>query len=112
MDDLTNFLDFLYERQEGYVYVATKDTLDVNQAWSQYFYDWPNDRQTVIDFIKSTSANKDVFVAPALFKTKRAMKNDVKGTNVVWVEYDGQAEIDFQDLPQPDCIIQSSTESH
>lgn len=112
MDDLTNFLDFLYEKQEGYVYVATKDTLDTAQAWNQNFYDWPSERQNVIDFIIAESASKDVFVAPALFKNRSAMKRDVKGTNVVWVEYDGQQEIDFQDLPKPDCIIQSSTESH
>lgn len=112
MDDLSRFLDFLYEQTEGFVYVATKNTLAVNQSWEQKFFDWPTERSSVYDFIVANQEHKDVYVAPALFKVKAAQKSAVRGTNVVWVEFDGQEQIEFADIPEPDCIVQTSSETH
>jgi len=113
MDDLSRFLDFLFEETEGYVYVATKDTLAVDQKWEQKFFHWPEKKQQVYDYVTRNQETLDVYVAPALYKTGlNALKPNVQGSSVVWVEFDGQEEIDFQDLPEPDCVIQTSGETH
>jgi len=113
MDDLQRFLEFLYEDNPGYVYVATKDTLAVNQKWEQTFFHWPEKKTEVYDFITKNQEKLDVYVGPPLYKTdKNALKPNIQGTTVVWVEFDGQDEIDFQDLPQPDCIVQTSSDTH
>lgn len=115
MDDLTKFLTFLYEDKEGYVYVATKGQIietTGNPEWNQEFFTWPRQQQEIHDYITLQGIEKDVYIAPALFKTKNSLKRSVKGSNVVWVEFDGQEQIDFQDLPKPDCIVQTSTNTH
>jgi hypothetical protein len=113
MDDLSRFLDFLFEETEGYVYVATKDTQAVNQSWEQKFFEWPTGKSKVYDYVTRNQEKLDVYVAPALYKSDRnALKQNVQGSSVVWVEFDGQQVIDFQDLPEPDCIVQTSSDTH
>lgn len=115
MDDLSKFLDFLYEQKEGYVYVATKGDIvpeTGNPEWNQEFFTWPEHKQEIHDYITLQGRTKDVYLAPALFKRKSGLKSAVKGSNVVWVEFDGQEYIDFQDLPRPDCIVQTSSDTH
>ena len=112
MDDLTKFLNFLYDKEEGYVYVATKDTLAVKPNWNQEFFEWPKQEQAIHDYVTLQGNEKDVYIAPALFKGKNALKKTVKGSNVVWVEFDGQEQIDFDKIPRPDCIVQSSSSTH
>jgi hypothetical protein len=112
MDDLSNFLEFLYEAVDGYVYVATKDTLATNQTWVQEFFDWPAQKQEIHDYISLQQEKMDVYVAPCLYKNKRGLKSAVKGTNVVWVEFDGQQQIDYDGIPEPDCVVQTSNEHH
>lgn len=112
MDDLERFLEFLYSESEGYVYVATKDTLATNQEWLQSFFLWPEAKLDIYNYITRQQEERDVYVAPALFKGKNSLKKSVQGTNVAWVEFDGQQQIDFQDLPYPDCIVQTSVDTH
>jgi len=112
MDDLSRFLEFLYSESEGYVYVATKDTLATNQEWRQEFFLWPEAKDDIYNYITHQQEERDVYVAPALFKGKNSLKKSVQGTNVLWVEFDGQQQIDFQDLPHPDCIVQTSVDTH
>ena len=115
MDDLTKFLSFLYEQKEGFVYVATKSKQTTSEpVWNQEFFTWPSSQKEIEDYISLNSLDKDVYLAPALFKDKQSLKSRVKGSNVVWVEFDGQEQIDFEslDIPQPDCIVQTSSPTH
>lgn len=115
MDDLSKYLEFLYEKEEGYIYIATKGQLNaetMTAPWNQEFFLWPKQSQEIHDYITLQGAVKDVYIAPAMFKAKNALKKSVKGSNVVWVEFDGQEQIDFADLPEPDCIVQTSHDTH
>ena len=114
MDDLSKFLSFLYDKQEGFVYVATLTGRTTSAPeWNQEFFTWPSSQKEIEDYI-SLNIDKDVYLAPALFKDKKSLKSRVKGSNVVWVEFDGQEQIDFEslDIPQPDCIVQTSSPTH
>lgn len=108
MRDLEKFTEFLYGDSVGYVYTATKKGID----WNQYFYFWPQQREELHDFIRTTKSDADVYVAPSLFSEKSSKKTAIKTTSVVWVEFDGQAGISFKGIREPDVIVQSSTSTH
>lgn len=109
MSDLERFLTFLYENDAGYVYAPLKLKTG---AWEQKYYQWPSQRQELIDWITLSKESGNVYVAPSLFSTKEAKKEHISHTNVAWLEFDGQKNIDFKDVPQPDMIVQTSSETH
>lgn len=106
MGDLEKFTEFLYGNRSGYVYVPVKKK---DQSWHKNFFNWPLQKTSMYDFIRTASLEDDVYISPALFKEKSGQKTAFKSTGVVWVEFDGKADIDFKGLPEPDCIVQSST---
>lgn len=108
MDDLEKFIDFLYRDQTGFVYSPVKSKSDFEQS----FFAWPSERQALLDHVKIRGREHDVYICPSVFSKKEATKESFKSTKVVWVEFDGQEQIDFKDVPKPDCIVQTSTTTH
>lgn len=109
MSDLERFLSFLYENDSGYVYSPIKLK---NGNWEQSFFLWPSQKQELIDWITVSKNDGNVYVAPALFSQKTAKKEYIAHTNVAWLEFDGQKTIEFKDIPEPDAIVQTSSETH
>lgn len=109
MSDLEKFAEFLFGNRSGYVYVATKKR---DSSWGQHFFNWPLQKQKILDFVKTSSIEDDVYVSPALFSDKSGKKESIKDSSVVWIEFDGKAEIDYKGLPEPDLVVQTSTSSH
>jgi archaellum biogenesis ATPase FlaH len=109
MGDLEKFAEFLYGNRSGYVYVPVKKR---DLSWVTNFFNWPLQRQQMYDFIRTSSAEDDVYISPSLFSDKSGKKAGVKNAGVAWVEFDGKKEISFKGLPEPDCIVQSSTADH
>lgn len=110
-DDLQEFFEFLYADQSGYVYAPTKQ----EDEFKQYFFLWPNQKGELYTHIVSSTPTHDVYIAPALFKTdENAQKDNVKGTQVFWVEFDGTLPNDasLEGLPSPSVRIQSSKTGH
>lgn len=108
MNDLEKFIDFLYEGQQGFVYSPVKYPDD----WESKFFAWPLQKEKLLDHIKVNSEDGDVYLAPAVFKKKDATREGFKSSSVVWVEFDGKEQIDFQEIPRPNVIIQTSSETH
>lgn len=108
-EELSRFLKFLFESDTGYVYSPVKTK---SGEWNQRFFQWPSEIQTLQDWITSSAHDGNVYLAPGLFSEKKADKESFKHANVAWVEFDGTAKIDFKDIPEPDAIVQTSTESH
>lgn len=111
-DDLGDFLDFLYSNQEGYVYVATKEA---EGTFTQEFFPWPTGRDEIKRALIGAAGNKDVYVAPALFsEPTNSQKANVKGSHVVWAEFDGTAPDSgaLGDVPAPSLVVRSSEEGH
>jgi hypothetical protein len=115
-DDLNEFIEFLYDGLEGYVYVAAKNPNDPDPKtnWvAREFFSYPEDVGRLAAVIKKASANYEIYMAPALFKDQSsAEKENVKATNVVWAEFDGNAPDSWDDTylshAQPSLIVQSS----
>ena len=108
MGDLEKFTEFLYEGLTGYVYTPIKKK---DNSWEQYFFQWPQQKQELHDFITTSKRDGDVYISPSIFSEKSSKKAAVKATRVAWVEFDGNAK-DFRELPEPNMIVQSSTEDH
>lgn len=108
-DDLNNFIDFLFDGLEGYVYVVARVPKQAD-SWDQVFFEWPAQKNQMIKAINTYSPTHEIYMAPAIFGSKNATKENVKATNVLWTEFDGNTPSSF-DIP-PSMVIRSSTEGH
>lgn len=108
---LGGFFDWLYGGETGYVYLASKVPGNQHQ-FQQKFFEWPLQRQELVDHVQSYTPEWEVYMAPALFNSPSSKKADVKGAQVVWVEFDGNTPTELTTLPPPTCRIQSSLEGH
>lgn len=109
MSDLRKFLNFLFSGQKGYIYVPIKHKTG---AWEQKFYRWPDEKFDLEAWIESSKTESDVYIAPALFSEKSSAKDKVIGAQVVWVEFDGQKDIDTSSCPNPSMVIRTSLPTH
>lgn len=110
-EDINTFLDYLYlPGDTGYVYAPTKTVAD--GSFHQHFFQWPEDRHKLVEWMLNTTANSEVYIAPALFSEPSAQKQSFKSTNVLWTEFDGNFPAAFEDVPAPTFRVQSSDPSH
>ena len=102
---LGDFYDFLWGEQDGYVYLPNKNrALDDKdpKSWTKIMFEWPANRAQIIEYTLATSAQgRDVYVAPAIFAERRPLKENIKGTHVLWVDFDGNAPDEWPDSDVP-----------
>lgn len=111
--DLSAFLEFIYGDQTGYAYSPTKNPDPDNPVFEQFFFEWPTGKDELIDHIQAKTSTHEVYFSPALFKTNQdAEKENFLGTNVVWVEFDGNDPANVTDTPEPVIKLQSSVSKH
>ncbi len=117
-DDFDNFINFLYEGLEGYVYVAAKVPLSEDpKDWQGELIKYPEQKQLIRQIATQFAKTHEVYVAPAIFKDNTSHKKEnVKATNVVWIDFDGNAPADWSDFAEgkgtPSWINQTSQEGH
>lgn len=108
--DLGSFYDYLYDERQGYVHAATKEG---SGAWKEFFFQWPVQRAELIRFTELNRSGRDVYVAPAMFRTNtNARKENVQGANLVWIEIDGNVPTELDGVPPPTLRIASGGEGH
>lgn len=107
--ELEEFLDFLYEGLEGYLYVVAK-VPDNPDSWDQVFFEYPTQTSVAIKAINAYSKTHEIYIAPALFRSQNAQKENVKATNVLWCDFDGNTPESF-DIP-PSLVVRSSEPGH
>lgn len=107
--DLHNFIDFLFEGLEGYMYVVAKQPED-STSWDQVFFEYPEQKDVAVNAINSFKGTHEIYIAPALFKSKNAHKENVKYSNVLWLDFDGNTPSEF-DIP-PSYVVRSSEPGH
>lgn len=109
MNDLDRHLDFLFKEDLGYVYAPIKKS---TSEWKQKWFQWPNEKPELIDWIITEGLESDVYLGPVIYKEKKVAKDSIDHSNVVWIEFDGKEDIKWEKLPEPDAIIQTSTSTH
>lgn len=115
--ELDNYLKFLFEGLDGYVYIArcSRNEKFERTGWTQHFFKYPEDLVKITSFIKVSV--EDVYVSPSIYSSQKAEKSDFKSSNVIWTELDdgrtlqiatpGTKDWDIYDCPMPSLRIQS-----
>lgn len=113
MDNLDNFIDFLYEGLEGYVYVAAMEP-GKPDTWVQKFLKYPEEESRIKGMVRGTTKTGEVFICPSLFNTAEggADRANFKASNVVWADFDGNAPEWDNLIENPSMVIQSSKEGN
>lgn len=120
---LRQFFGVIFGEQKGWSYTATKDPQEDGQGdWEKKFFRYPDQLEDMINFIVISSAEKEVYYSPALYKNDRSdpkdklTKEDFLGSSFIWADFDGRVpnpnkEEDKEKLaavPSPTMKIQSS----
>lgn len=104
--DLGRFFDMMYGAAQGYAYTATKDP--DSASFHQYFYKWPQERDSLVAHCLAYTETEEVYYGPALYREPKATKEAFLGTYFIWCEFDGNAPDDLSGLPAPSIKVQSS----
>lgn len=122
VEGLGKFYEYLWGTSEGWVYLPTKDPQ--TEQWKKTLFEWPTHKDNIIKFTLAQSAEgKEIYVAPAMFNSPSPTKDNVKGTNVLWVEFDGNAPAQWgvhdgetasgaPVAPEPSLRVCSSRDGH
>lgn len=110
--ELQEFFEYIYGDTEGYVYLALKNP--ENGAFLQHHFKWPEEADKLVHQAKTSTNKYEVYYAPALFTKASARKEDVLGSRVAWVEFDGKLPnlSNHPDIPEPTLRIRSSDSQH
>ena len=108
--EIESFLEILYTDQIGWVYSPVKTEV----GWDdKHWFKWPAQKEKLIDHMLAQSKNGDVYTSPSIFKAPSDKKQAWKGSNHVWIEFDGNAPTVLPDgIPEPSIRIQSSVSGH
>lgn len=113
-EEMLKFFDTIWGSNEGFVYTPTKDPQ--TNEWRKIFWEWPKHRDVIPkQLIAATARGLEVYCAPALFKEAKAVKEAVKGSSVLWCDFDGNAPDTWPEdskVPEPTLRIQSSLDKH
>lgn len=107
--ELPEFIEFLFEGLEGQMYVVAKDPANP-ESWDQVFFDYPEQVDTAVGAINKFAATHDIYIAPVLYKSQRAVKENFKVGQVFWCDFDGNMPEQF-DIP-PSYNIHTSADGH
>lgn len=108
-DELPKFIEFLFDGLEGQMYIVAKEP-DNPESWDQVFFEYPAQADTAVKAINSYSASHDIYIAPVLYKSGRAVKENFKVGQVFWCDFDGNTPESF-DIP-PSYNIYTSEGGH
>lgn len=109
--EIASFVDTLFSVEDkGYIYSPTKNQYG---EWETHFFKWPQKRQDLILHVLTHSIDFDVYLSPSLFKAPNAKQQAWKGTNYVWIEFDGNVPEKLpKGIPEPSIKVQSSEQKH
>jgi hypothetical protein len=124
-EGLNTFFMSIWGDTTGWAYLPTRD--QKSDTWVKMFFSWPKQKEHIIDHVLiSTAKGLDSYFAPALFKEPtRPIKDNIKGSNVLWAEFDGNAPDKWTPrtdqapeqpgvdvIPMPSVRVQSSVDGH
>lgn len=110
LETVAQFVDSLYENLDGYVYFTVKRDTD----WSTQFFSWPDDRHEILQTIDAVSqSDTNMYLSPVTYHSPtKANRENVRATNYVWTEYDGNTPQSWDLTPVPSINVQSSFPGH
>lgn len=115
-EELGMFFDYIWKDDPtGFVYVA----LEKDGDWKKMMFEWPKQRTAIVrQVLKHSALGANVYYSPALYRVARPIKENVKGSWFLWVDFDGNAPVTWDKLdvgvsiPEPSLILVSSLPGH
>jgi hypothetical protein len=109
--ELGEFYDYIWHDTTAYVYLPVEH----EGKWTKFMFAWPRQRSAVIRHtLKWSALTANVFYSPALFSAANPAKENVMGSWVLWVDFDGNAPETWEGVgvPEPTLRVQSSIPHH
>ena len=101
---ITQFFEFVFGEEQGYVCIATADVDKEN--FRQSFFSWPDRSEDLAIFIQRNSRRKNVWYCVNLLSKEERKKDNCLPGNVLWADLDA---CDYKDVdPPPQCVVESS----
>ena len=119
--ELREFYNYIWGEEPTAEITFVYLPVEHESKWTPFMFEWPRQREGVIRHTLKWSAIKaNVFFSPALFKAANPAKDNVLGSWVLWVDFDGNAPAEWAHepeegkvfVPKPTLIVQSSIEGH
>lgn len=107
---ILDFFHKIWREEKAIVCLAFKNP--ESGIFSREYFEWPSEEIPVVQKVLSARTSQEVYFSPALFRERSSKKEAVLGSFCFWVEFDGTLPIEFEGLPKPNIILQSSTETH
>lgn len=111
MPELEHFCETLFGSDTGYVYSPVKDP-KIEDNWIPYFFKWPVQAERLYKHVRNSSRSQEVYLAPALFGSRKVSAESFISTRSIWTEFDGETPKNLKGLPEPTIRIQSSDPGH
>lgn len=116
--ELTEFFEFMWHDTAAFVYLPVKlNDGSPMGTWTKYMFSWPRQKEGIVRHCLkfAAQADVDVYYAPGMFRVSSPTKESVLGSWVLWVDFDGNAPANWEDIenvPEPSLIVQSSIPGH
>lgn len=107
MSELEEFTEFLFGEQTGFVYSPVKRP---NNDWIINFFEWPQQKEQLCDWIRTEAVESDSYLSPVIYSEKKATREFVKSSQVVWIEVDGNPNFEYRGISEPSYAVQTSSE--
>lgn len=104
------FLTALYSDTPGHACFAYKRADAKNPHFRQDFFEWPRQRNAMLDEIASKVPGHDVYVGANLYSEPRRKKELVTRCNAIWIDLD-RCDPALLDIP-PGILIETSPGRH
>lgn len=106
-NQLDDFFSLIYGDTEGFAYLALKNPDSNQMSWKQEWFAWPSESVKLITRVEEQSSKYEVYYGPALYASKKATKQNVLGSTVLWVELDNLPK-KVSEVPEPTVRVRSS----
>lgn len=100
----TTFFRFIFGESEGFVCIARRNP--VTRIFDERFYEWPNELESMLEWVNANSIAYDIYYSPMLFLTRRRAKETVATCTTAWADLDYCSPDKM--LVEPSMVIESS----
>src|ERR1051325_9727506 len=105
------FFEYLFREEEGYLCLATASPTAMQTSFKHDFFEWPNAKDEVAQFIQQKQINHHVWFCVSLLKRNDfgATKDQCLPGSFIWSDLDQVTPEDLQMKSIPaTCIVESS----
>lgn len=108
------YFDSIWKDSGGKVFLTLRNPH--NQSWTEHPFQWPDNADEAVEFVKSNYKDYDVYVAPAMFNenASRRSPDQVQGSHVLWADLDDNSVKNALDRLHDfgAMVVQSGSDDH